>query len=56
MKMSTKIMIIAAGAAIGGLNASVLVWPPYAAIFSGASSLISLVIVTLTGISLVKGN
>lgn len=56
MKTSTKIMIILAGMTIGGLNAAVIVWPPYAAIFSGGSGLISLTIITLTGISLAKGN
>lgn len=56
MKTSTKVIIILAGMAIGGLNAAVIVWPPYAAIFAGGASLISLTIVTLTGISLAKGN
>lgn len=55
MKTTTKIFVIIAGCAIGGLSAATLVYPVYAAIFSGGSGFISLVVVTLTGISLAKG-
>ena len=55
MQTWQKIVAIAGGAIVGGLGVAAIVYPSMSQIFGGVSGALGLLIATMTGISIVKG-
>ena len=55
MKTWQKILAIAGGAIVGGLGVASVVYPESGQIFGAISGSIGLIITTITGVALIKG-
>lgn len=55
MKTWQKIVAIIGGAVVGGLGVAAVLYPDMAQLFGGISGSVGMLITTVTGVALVKG-
>lgn len=56
MTTSKKVIIIVGSALVGALGGAAIAFPDLSVIFASVSGLVGLIVATITGVSLVKGD